>query len=88
MSNILTLFLHLAEYICTFADTVVNIFIMLYKEWKEIREELGYSKNKISKETGISRAMITLFERGESTISLKNFEKMLKAVKCKLKIEV
>ena len=61
---------------------------MLYKEWKEIREELGYSKNKISKETGISRAMITLFERGESTISLKNFEKMLKAVKCKLKIEV
>ena len=80
--------MHLAEYICTFANTVVNIFIMLYKEWKEIREELGYSKNKISKETGISRAMITLFERGESTISLKNFEKMLKAVKCKLKIEV
>jgi predicted transcriptional regulator len=59
----------------------------LYERWKEFRKFNNASIQDVSMMTGISRNMISLFERGKASISVDKFEKMIEALDGKLVIK-
>jgi len=60
---------------------------MLKDEWTKLRKEKGLGRIQVAKDSGLTPSMVGKFERGICTISIINFDKILKTVGCKLKIE-
>lgn len=56
-------------------------------EYRRRRKEKKITIIRVSERTSISRTMISRFENGHSDLSLKNFQKLLKAIGCKIKID-
>ena len=52
---------------------------------RKIREERGYSQEKLAGLADLHRAYIGQIERGEKNIGLKNLEKIAKALRVKVK---
>ncbi len=52
---------------------------------RKIREERGYSQEKLAGLADLHRAYVGQIERGEKNIGLKNLEKIAKALRVKVK---
>lgn len=56
----------------------------LGKKVKELRNELGYSQEKLGEMTGLDRTYISGIERGLRNPALKNIERLAKALDVKV----
>ncbi|HEX5456109.1 MAG TPA: helix-turn-helix transcriptional regulator [Candidatus Saccharimonadales bacterium] len=56
----------------------------LGKKVRQLRLELGFSQEKLGEITGLDRTYISKIERGKSNPSLRNIEKIAKALKVKV----
>jgi transcriptional regulator with XRE-family HTH domain len=56
----------------------------LGKQVKQLRLELGYSQEKLGEITGMDRTYISGIERGVRNPSVRNIEKLAKALKVQL----
>lgn len=61
-----------------------NIQQKLGKKVREIRKQSGLSQEKLGELTGLDRTYISGIERGVRNPSLRNIEKMAKALKVKV----
>lgn len=60
-----------------FVDIVID---MINVQWRELRKRFGVRISDVSRKTGISRSMIHRFEKGESDMTIRNFQKMLDCI--------
>jgi len=62
-----------------------NILNKFGKKIKELRNNEGWSQEKLAEETGFHRTYIGMIERGERNITLKNIEIFAKAFDVNIK---
>ncbi len=62
-----------------------DILIKFGKKVRQERIKLGFSQEKFAEKVGVHRTYIGMIERAEKNITLKNVEKIAKALNLKLK---
>jgi len=52
---------------------------------RELRQKLGFSQEELAFQAGLHRTYIGMIERGEKNITIKNIEKLAKALKVEMR---